>query len=983
MLTFEQPLLLLLLVPVCILVYMAWLNMSLPFPRGQRRLILVCRLALFTLIICALAGASWSQPVSRQSVVFVGDISASTLPQRAFIESWINAALKHKGPDDQVGIVAVGRNALVEQSVQKQIDFNQFQSTPDTNFTDLTAGLRLAAAILPGDSQRRIVLLSDGQQNLGDALQEAQLLQQEGIRLDIVSLPDYHGAEARIDGLDAPTELRTNERFLLHTRPFSNVAQPATLRLYLDQSLLLQVSTQLVVGAQEITFRLLAPTPGFHTFRVTLEVAHDTFPGNNEAAAFVNVQGPPHVLVIEGTPGEGHNIIAALQATRIQVAVGTPNDIPTTLDGLAGFSAVVLADVPAISLGTARMKILQAYVRDLGRGLVVSGGESSYGVGGYANTPLVQTLPVRMDIPQHKDTPGIAVVLIVESLEDNSSINISKEAAKGVVGLVTPRDQVGISAARGGLVSAMQHVTNRAAIDHVIDTMEPCDPESYLPDLINAETALRSTNAKIQHVILLGDGDTFENFQLNAQLQKMVSEHITISTVATNASSFQELGLMQQIASLGRGRFYRADNPSAVPQILLKETQQTTRRAIINEPFVPALVSNHPIVTGLSAFPALTGYVATTPKATAQLVLISHKDDPVLATWQYGLGRVAAWTSDALGLWTANWLQWSNAARWWANLVTWTLPTPDSQLIVNGDVANGSGHVIVDLPSGTPVDTSSQQEVQARIIAPDLSQQTITLQPTAPGRWEGNFPVGQVGAYLLHVTWQARSNNNTGSPSQLSAITGMVVPYSPEFRNTGTDLCFLKLLAHAGGGSILVPLGRGGTNGCGTILGPGDSAAAFTANLPPVYAALSITFWLFALAALLLPVDIALRRLSSLEFLAVGYRWLATHLGPRGAALATQAAGSVINDGTPLGIIRARRAERRSRVLNVKPKVSARGMPKTSLTADQVQSNKQGSRAEKKQAASLKKQQPEISMTGRLLEAKRKRESSKGQKTED
>jgi uncharacterized membrane protein len=630
--------------------------------------------------------------------------------------------------------------------------------------------LRLAAAILPGDSQRHIVLLSDGQQNLGDALQEARLLQQEGIRLDIVPLPVYQGTEARIDGLDAPTELRTNERFLLHARLYSNVAQPATLRLYLDQTLLLQVSTKLVIGSQETTFSLLAPPPGFHTFRVTLEAAHDTLPGNNEAAAFINVQGAPRVLVIEGTPGEGHNIIAALQATKIQVTVGTPNDIPTTLDGLTGFSAVVLANVPALSLGTARMQILQAYVRDLGRGLVVSGGENSYGVGGYANTPLEQTLPVSMDIPQHKDTPGIAVVLIVENLEDNSSINISKEAAKGVVGLLTPRDQVGISAGCGGLVSAMQPVTNRAAIDRVIDTMDPCDPESYLPDLINAESALRGTNAKIQHVILLGDGDTSENFQLNAQLLKMVSEHITVSTVATNATSFQELGLMQQISSLGRGRFYRADNPATIPQILLKEAQQASRRAVINEPFVPALVSNHPILTGLSAFPGLTGYVATTPKATAQIVLISHKDDPVLAVWQYGLGRVAAWTSDALGLWTANWLRWSDAPRWWANLVTWTLPSPDSSLNVNATVASGSGHITVDIPPGTSTGSTVNQQVQVKIIAPNLAQETIGLQPTAPLRWEGNFPAIQVGAYLARCDRSAGNNDWAGS-SLLSRIS--------------------------------------------------------------------------------------------------------------------------------------------------------------------------------------------------------------------
>src|SRR5437763_16737887 len=241
MLSFEQPLLLLLLIPISILVLLTWQRMSLPFPRSQRYLILASRLALFMLIITALAGATVSVPISRQSVVFVGDISSSTTPQRAFIEQWINAAIHHKGPEDQVGIVAVGRNALVEQSVRTQIDFTRFESAPDTNYTDLAAGLRLAAAILPTDTQRRIVLLSDGQQNIGDAQQEAQLLQQEGIRLDIVPLPTSKSAEARIDGLRSPTELHTNERFLLHTQLFSTVAQPATLRLYLDQTLLLQL----------------------------------------------------------------------------------------------------------------------------------------------------------------------------------------------------------------------------------------------------------------------------------------------------------------------------------------------------------------------------------------------------------------------------------------------------------------------------------------------------------------------------------------------------------------------------------------------------------------------------------------------------------------------------------------------------------------------------------------------------------------------
>jgi uncharacterized membrane protein len=976
MLIFEQPWLLLLLIPISVLVFLTWRRMSLPFPKTQRSMILACRLALFTFIISALAGAALALPVSRQAVVFVGDISASTTAQRAFMEQWINNAIRHKRPDDQVGIVAVGRNALVEQSVRTQIDFSQFESTPDTNYTNLAAGLQLAAAILPTDSERRIILLSDGQQNIGDALQEAQLLQQQGIRLDIVPLPTSSGPEARIDSLDAPTALHTNERFLLHANLFSSVAQEAILRLYLDQTLLLQQPLYLSGGEQEVTLSLIAPPAGFHTFHVTLEAPLDTLSQNNEAAAFVNVQGPPHVLVIEGQPGAAHNIVAALQATHINVTLGTPTDVPITLEGLAGYTAVVLADVPAVDLGPTRMLVLQAYVRDLGRGLVVSGGENSYGVGGYTSTPLEETLPVKMDIPQHKETPSIAVVLIIESLEADYSVNISKEAAKGVVGLLTPRDQVGISDASGKLVVPMQHVTDRAPIDHIIDTMNPEDPPSYLPDLVNAESVLLHNDAQIKHVILLGDGDATDNYA--PQVLKMASEHISISVVGTNIGSYQDLTMLEQIAAWGKGRFYQADDPNAIPQILLKETRQAARRAIIEEPFVPAIVGSHPILTGLGPLPQLNGYVATTPKPAAQLVLISHRDDPVLAVWQYGLGRVAAWTSDALGLWTANWLSWNNAARWWANLVTWTLPTPDSQLIVHGEITGGNGHLTVDLPPGLATVTANQQQVQVSIIAPDLSQQSETLQPTAPGRWEGNFLPTEVGAYLLHVTWQAKSNSNAGPSSQLATTTGLVVPYSPEFRNTGTDLCFLKLLAHAGGGAILATLGPGGSGGCGTIRGPGDSVAAFSPNLPQVYASLSITFWLFAIAALLLPVDIGLRRLSSLEFLVVGYQWLATRLGLRKAALAGETATAT--HGTPLGIIRAHRAERRNRMLNVKPRVSASEVPKISSSISRMQSSKQETTASKKRGKTSKQQQPEVSTTSKLLEAKRKREETKAQK---
>jgi uncharacterized membrane protein len=894
--------------------------MSLPFPRIQRRLVLVVRLLLFACIVLALAGTALALPVNHQTTIFVGDISASTTAQRSFIEQWINNAIRHKQADDQVGIVAVGRNALVEQSVSKQVDFSHFESTPDTNYTDLAAGLRLASAIMPSDSQRHIVLLSDGQQNLEDALQEAQLLQQQGIRLDIVPLPSASGADARIDGFDAPTNLHSNERFVLHAKVYSSVAQPATMHIYMDQTLIAQPKIALLPGEQDLSFSMLAPAVGFHTFRATLQASQDSIAQNDEAAAFVDVQGPPRILVVEGQPGSGQNIVAALKATHIDVQVGAPADIPTTLDGLVPYSSIVLADVPAVELGNTRMQILQSFVRDLGHGLVVSGGQNSYGVGGYTDTPLEQTLPVSMAIPQHKETPTIAVVLIVESLEEQTQINISKEAAKEVVGLLTPHDQVGISAGYGTLSIKMQHVTDKQSIDKDIDNMNPVDPPSYNPDLQNAEQELLHTDAKIKHIILLGDGDAYDNYA--PTVTRLASENITVSTVETNALSTQDVATMQNIAQWGKGRFYRADNPSIIPQILLKEAQRAAKRSLINETFNPAIVSNHPILSGLNGLPQLNGYVATTPKPAAQMVLVSHLDDPVLATWQYGLGRVAAWTSDALGLWTKDWLAWNNAAHWWANVVTWTLPAANQGgLSVNGSITNTGAQLTVDLPAGTTAE-GGQQQVQAHIINPDLSQQTVSLQPTAPDRWTGSFPTSQVGAYLLQVTWQGANKN----ASMLTTTTGLVVPYSPEYRTQGTDTNFLKLLA---------------TNGGGQLLDPSNSSDAFSQSLKPALASLPLAFWLLILAALLLPFDIALRRLASPEFLKEGFQQLrARILTLRGTASPATAganglAGTITS--TPLSSVLQRRERIREQAKSTTvpksttstsaPKLRVPGMP--------------------------------------------------------
>jgi len=222
------------------------------------------------------------------------------------------------------------------------------------------------------------------------------------------------------------------------------------------------------------------------------------------------------------------------------------------------------------------------------------------------------------------------------------------------------------------------------------------------------------------------------------------------------------------------------------------------------------------------------------PQAEVRLYAESgERRDPVLATWQYGVGRVVAWTSDAQGRWTAGLLRWPSANVFFGDLVRYSLPQlGDPALQVETQVQGDHTHLLVTAPA------SSGSVVTVSAVTPDLSDASLVLSSTGPGRFEGDLPTDQVGSYLLHVSESA------GGVVRHTTTTGLVVPYSPEYRDLGTDVATLKAIAQAGGGVLL-----------------GNVSQAFRVPVPPVRAAVPIGELLLVLAILLFPIDVALRRL--------------------------------------------------------------------------------------------------------------------------
>ena len=168
----------------------------------------------------------------------------------------------------------------------------------------------------------------------------------------------------------------------------------------------------------------------------------------------------------------------------------------------------------------------------------------------------------------------------------------------------------------------------------------------------------------------------------------MKAAGITLSTVGAGGGSNP---FLQGLAKSGGGRFYDAANPASIPDIFLKETQQVSGQQIVEETFHPIITSSSPILRGLDeGFPQLLGYNGTTAKPAAQTVLVTARDDPLLAQWQFGLGRSVAWTSDSTGRWARSWVGWDGFTKFFSQLVGWTFPGEETGGIEASLVTDGN-----------------------------------------------------------------------------------------------------------------------------------------------------------------------------------------------------------------------------------------------------------------------------------------------------
>jgi Ca-activated chloride channel family protein len=803
-------------------------------PPWQRAVSYALRAALVTLLALALAEPSRTMVSTKTSTIFLVDVSESVSDAAlADFRAIVDATWRARGEHD-VQLVTFARHPRVVP-LDTNAEAIPALPRPSTNTsntrdpgagTNLEAALQLAYGLFPAGHLRRVVILSDGVQTEGDALGEASRAKRFGVRVS--SHPSRRGApaEVAVRDLALPDKLEVGATFFVRGRLFAT--QPTRVRVCLRQddgpnALDPQRELELPRGETDIAFRSIVRVPGPVTYTVEVEpLGADRFRANNRFVTSAIVPGRPTVMLVDSDPSRATWLARALSVGDYEVDVRSARELPTTVRELERFDFVVLSDVPADAVSLGQMDALERYVRDLGGGFLMAGGEQGFGLGGWGGTRIEQLLPVRMDAERRRDQPSLALALVIDKSGSMTGLKmeLAKEAARATAELLSGEDYlevVGFDAQPVRIVR-MQSAANRLRILTDIGRLAPSGGTAIFPALDMAYQDLAVTRARIKHVILLTDGQTQES-GLDTLVQAMRAESITVSIVGLGGDVNR--ALLQSLANLGGGRAYFTVDPHNVPRIFTRETTTVARSSAVEEYFQPIVASPADFLRSvdLGGAPFLHGYVATQAKpAPAQVVLRSELGEPLLARWRVGLGWALAWTSDVKNRWAVDWLRWPGFQPFWARLVREHMRQRRRETLdMRASLEDGVVHVEVDAvgdddrfldglesrvtmtgPLGTPVRRTPSTQTASTPPAPTQDEarrtETHTLRQTAPGRYEARFPLDRYGAFTLEAVHTRDGRPVAESRAQLAN------PYPSEYANVTPSDALLRDLADLTGG---------------------------------------------------------------------------------------------------------------------------------------------------------------------------------------
>lgn len=849
--SFEAPWYLLLLGIVPWLWWFSYRRMAL-LGAGRRLSALLLRSLVLILLVLAMAEAQVVHISQRLTVIYLLDQSLSIpAEQRRAMIRYVNGVIaKHRQQKDRAGVIVFGRDALIEippfdDTVQMPL---LIESLLDPESTDLAGAMRLAQASFSEDSAKRIVLVSDGNENLGHAVEQAQAMAGAGVGIDVLPVPFESQGEIIVERLVMPNDVRRGQPFDLkvvvsnsrtaEAGPAGKVPGKLVIRQRAgDQSQVVsEEHIELPPGKSVYTIRQQLNTPSFYTYEAEFfpdEAGDDTMRQNNKATAFTQIRGKGQVLlIVDAEDGEAvpqyQPLVASLGRRNYETTVRPSNQAFASLAELQQFDTVVLGNVPREHMTDEQIRMLVRNTQQMGAGLVMLGGPNSFGAGGWANTELEKAMPVDFQIKSVKVAPRGALAMVMHASEIPEGNYWQKIIAQQALQALGDRDYCGVIQWAGTTQwlwgRGMTEVGGaRPQMLAAIDRMTPQDMPDFDPGLVAAhkEFARLDSDANAQvavkHMIVISDGDPSPPSR--AVVNNLVRLKVTISTVAVAAHGPAESDRLSQLAKDTGGKFYKVNNPRALPKIFQREARRVAQPLILEsqEGLTPKVRYPHEMLSGLEgALPPVHGFVMTSLKENplVEVSLVSpqppnEKNATLLASWTYGLGRTVVFTTDCGARWARRWGDWAGYDKFFGQVIGWSMrPAGDEgNFAISTETVDGQVRVVV-----TALDKNDEflnfLSLTGTVVGPNLEPLSLKMEQTAPGRYVGDFPARDAGSYFLML--------NPGA-GKAPLRTGVTVPYSDEFRVKATNRSLMEQLAQ------LTP--RGGA--AGKVIEPEGSLEKF------------------------------------------------------------------------------------------------------------------------------------------------------------
>ena len=756
----------------------------------NRNFLLLLRLASLVCLALALAGVHRKAQSNQLTFAFLIDISKS-IPktQQRFAIDQVNTIIKSLEPMDQYCVISFAKQPSV--SVPLVAVQNNPHVSPKSiwenaivqNGTDLASAVQLAISVLPEAAQKRVVLFSDGLQNTGRIDSMLELAQASGIMVITIPILAERENEIIVQELQIPPEIRKGRIFKVRAMIENTMDQMVSINLYRNGfPVITHKEMFLKSGQQTIVFDQQVFDTGNHEFQIEV-IADDEVSENNTGYALTQILDRSRLLCVTSDPFVSQTIRTILGGGNFVVDVVKPSSFPIDFTQLQKNQGIILIDVSADELSLLQMNQIETYVRDFGHGLVVIGGNQSFGRGAYQNTPLERMLPLKMTPKKQKDPLSILMVIdtsgsMANYVEGNQKIGLAIEGIRLAINALGESDLVGAVSFSTSIGLEISPTTDHQQVLQAVETLRPRNGTQLFPALQKAYELVKKTETKQKHIVILSDGKSDGDFELlTTQIAK---NDITITTLAIGDAAQD---LLRMIARNGKGRYVHVEDMTQLPRILAEEVHQT-QKYTVQEMFVPRFNQTTQILEGIRQLPNLYGYIATSEKETGQILIKSHKDHPILAVWNYGLGRSVAFTSD-LKSWGRDWVLWENFGKFWIQVVSSVLPQSstnkdfDIQTSINGEYIK----IVVEAKSLLAVGDSA--ELFVRVSSPSYNGQSVEMIRTTPTHYEGRIKIDDLGTYLV-----------TAKTSKDQQTTRFVVPYPLELANFATNQRLLQKIAY-------------------------------------------------------------------------------------------------------------------------------------------------------------------------------------------